>query len=191
LVPDTFSRYLALEQDASELRSFENTVVHGLLQTEDYARAVLSKLSTADPEATDRLVELRMRRQDRLYADEDPLRIHWILDEDVLHRPVGGEQVMRAQLKRLVDDAQRPNITIQVLPFSVGAHPAVRGSFEVLAFPDLEDTDLVYVESHLGEFYVEKERDVEVYEQMFDELVEMSLTAEQSAALIAKFLRDQ
>jgi hypothetical protein len=113
-----------------------------------------------------------------------------IIEEDVLHRPVGGEQVKRAQLKRLLVDAQRPNITIQVLPFSVGTHPAVNGPFEVLTFPDLDDADLVYVESHLGEIYLEKERDVEVYERMFDDLAGMALTPEQSMALAATFMQD-
>lgn len=190
LLSDDLERYVAFEQDASEVRSFENTLVHGLLQTEDYARAVFTKVSTADSEATDRKVELRMRRQDRLYVAEDPLKIHIILDEAVLHRPVGGEQVMRAQLKRLLDDAQRPNITIQVHPFSLGAHQAAHGPFVMLGFPDSEDTDLVYVEGHLGDVYFEKERDVDVYEQMFDALVDRSLTAEQSAALLAQFLQD-
>jgi transcriptional regulator with XRE-family HTH domain len=190
LLPDDLDRYVAFEQDASEVRSFENTLVHGLLQTENYARAVLSTQTTADPEIVDRLVELRMRRQDRLYVKEDPLKIHIVLDETVLHRPVGGEQVMRAQLKRLLDDAQRSNITLQMLPFSVGAYQAMGGPFVVLVFPDSDDTDLVYVEGHLGDAYFEKERDVEVYEQMFDELVDRSLTAEQSAALLAQFLQD-
>jgi transcriptional regulator with XRE-family HTH domain len=188
LLPDNLGRYVALEQDASELRCFENTVVHGLLQTEDYARAILSTLSTRGP--TDRLVELRMRRQERLYAEVDPLKIHIVLDEDVLHRPVGGEQVLQGQLKRLLADSQRPNITIQVLPFSVGVHCSVDGSFGVLAFPDSDDNDLVYVEGHLGDIYLEKEHDVEVYERMFDELVRMCMTAEQSVAFITKFLLD-
>ena len=188
LVPDNLSRFVALEQDASEMRSFEVTLVHGLLQTEDYARAVLSTTSTADREATDRLVELRMRRQDRLYVDEDPLTVHMVLDEALLHRPIGGEQVMRAQLKRLLADAQRPNITIQVLPFSIGAHRAMDGSFMVLSFPDSDDNDLVYVESHVGQLYLEKEHDVEVYEQIFDALVEMCMTPEQSVTLVDKFL---
>jgi transcriptional regulator with XRE-family HTH domain len=190
LVPDNFDRYVALEQDASEVRSFEDTLVHGLLQTEDYARAVLGAISTADREATNRLVELRMRRQGRLYVDEDPLKLHLIIDEDVLHRSVGGKQVMRAQLKRLLADAQRPNITIQVLPFSVGAHPAVNGPFEVLAFAEPDDNGLVYVEGHLGHFFLEKEREVDVYEQMFDVLVDMSITAEQSVTYITNFLVD-
>jgi hypothetical protein len=181
---------VALEQDASKVRSFETMVLHGLLQTEDYARALLSTVSTADNEATDRLVELRMRRQDRLYTDEDPLNVHVILDEAVIHRPIGGAQVMREQLKRLLADAQRPNITVQVLPFSVGAHRSVGGSFVMLAFPDSDDNDLVYVEGHLGDLYLEKEQDVEVYEQMFDLLVDMCMSAEQSAAFVGKFLRD-
>ncbi|MGH3607591.1 MAG: helix-turn-helix domain-containing protein, partial [Pseudonocardiaceae bacterium] len=111
LLPDNPSRYVALEQDASELRSFETTLVPGLLQTEDYARAVISALSTADREATDRRVELRMRRQDRLYAAEDPLTVHMVLDEAVVRRQMGGEQVLRVQLERLLADAQRSNIT--------------------------------------------------------------------------------
>lgn len=190
LLPDNLSRYVALEQDASEVRGFETILVPGLLQTEDYARAILNTLSTSDREATDRLVELRMRRQDRLYADDDALTVHMVLDEAVLHRPMGGEQVMRAQLKRLIADARRPNITIQVLPFSIGTHQAMAGSFEVLAFSDSDDNDLALVESHLGLLYLEKEHDVEVYEQIFDALVDMCLTPEQSIALVGKFLLD-
>jgi transcriptional regulator with XRE-family HTH domain len=184
-------RYVALEQDASEVRCFESTLVNGLLQTEDYARSVLSTLSTVEShEVTDRLVELRMRRQDRLYATEDPLGVRVLLDEAVLHRPVGGEQVMRAQLERLLADAKRPNITVQVLPFRVGAHPAVGGSFSMLAFPGSADNDLVYIEGHVGELYLERDRDVQVYEQMFSVLVEMCMSSTQSAKLIAKILED-
>ncbi|MGH3783835.1 MAG: helix-turn-helix domain-containing protein [Pseudonocardiaceae bacterium] len=190
LLPDNLSRYVALEQDASKTRSFETTLAPGLLQTEDYARAVLSTLSTADKESTNRLVELRMRRQDRLSAAEDPLTVHMVLDEAVLHRPIGGEEVMRSQLQRLLIDAQRPNITVQVLPFSVGAHRAVDGPFTVLTFPDSDDNDLVYVESHLGHLYIEKEHDVEVYERLFDVLVDTSLSVERSAAFVATFLPD-
>ncbi|MGH3997444.1 MAG: helix-turn-helix domain-containing protein [Pseudonocardiaceae bacterium] len=188
LVPDNLSRYVALEQDASKVCGFDSTLVHGLLQTEDYARAILNTLSTANREATDRLVQLRMRRQDRLYVAEDPLILHLILDEAVLHRRIGGEQVMRGQLKRLVTEAQRPNITVQVLPFSVGTHRSMDGSFVVLAFPDSEDNDLVYLERHLGDLYLEKEHDVAVYEHMFDALVGQCMSPEQSLAFVAKFL---
>lgn len=188
LLPDNLSRYVALEQDASEVRGFETTVVNGLLQTEDYARAVLSTMSTADREATDRLVELRMRRQDRLYVMEDPLTVHMVLDEAVLHRPIGGEQVMRGQMKRLLADSQRPNITFQILPFSAGAHRSLDGSFVVLAFPDSDDNDLAYVESHLGQLYLEKEHDVRVYAQIFEALVDRCMSVEQSATFVGKFL---
>jgi hypothetical protein len=173
------------------VRSFEAIVLPGLLQTKDYARALLNTLSTADENATDRLAELRMRRQRRLHTDEDPLIVHMVLDQAVLYRPVGGARVMRGQLKRLLDDSQRPNVTLQVLPFSIGAHRAVAGSFVVLAFADTDDNDLVYIEGHVGDLYLEKEHDVRVYEQMFDELVDQSLSAEQTAVLIAQLLQDQ
>ncbi|MFY9807304.1 MAG: helix-turn-helix transcriptional regulator [Pseudonocardiaceae bacterium] len=190
LVPDNLSRYVALEQDADEVRSFDTTLVHGLLQTKDYAHAVLSTTSAADREVTNRLVELRMRRQDRLYVDDDPLIVHMVLDEAVLHRPIGGATVMRAQLTRLLADARRPNITIQVLPFRIGAHRAMDGSFMVLAFSDSDDNDLVYVESHLGQLYLEKEHDVEVYNKIFDELVDRGLSSEQSIEFINNLLLD-
>lgn len=188
LLPDNFSRFVALEQDASEVRYFESTVVNGLLQTEDYARAVLSTLSIADHEAVDRLVEFRMRRQDRLYLHEDPLIVHLVLDEAVLHRPIGGKQVIREQLKRLLADARRPNITIQVLPFSVGAHRSVDGSFAVLTFSDSDDNDLVYVESHLGQLYLEKDHDVAVYKRIFDALVDTCMSPDQSVTFVDGFL---
>jgi len=98
--------------------------------------------------------------------------------------------VMREQLKRLLTDSQQPNITLQVLPFSTGAHRAVSGSFVVLAFADTDDNDLVYIEGHVGDLYLEKEHDVQVYEQIFDVLIDQCLTAEQSAGLVAQLLRD-
>lgn len=187
---DKLSRYVALEQDASEVRSFEAIVLHGLLQTEDYARAILNTLATTDQEAIDHLVEFRMRRQRRLYADEDPLFVNMVLDEAVLYRPVGGPEVMRGQLSRLLTDCQRPNVTLRVLPFSIGAHRAVSGSFVVLTFADSDDNDLVFIEGHVGDLFIEKDHDVEVYEGLFDTLVDQCLTAEQSAKLIADVLKD-
>ncbi len=171
------------------MRSFEAIVLHGLLQTEDYARALLNTLSTADSDATDRLVELRMQRQRRLHTDEDPLIVHMVLDEAALYRPVGGAKVMRGQLARLLTDSQRPNVTLRVLPYSIGAHRTVSGSFVVQAFADTDDNDLVYIERHVGDLYLEKEHDVQVYEELFDVLVGQCLTAEQSAKLIADVLK--
>jgi transcriptional regulator with XRE-family HTH domain len=186
LLPDNYLRYVLLEQDASQVRAFETTVVHGLLQTEDYARAVLGELSIRA--STERLVELRMRRQARLYADEDPLTVHLVLDEAVLRRHIGGQQVRQRQLERLLADVRHPNVTVQVLPFRVGVHPSVAGSFAVLTFPDSDDNDLVYVESHLGDLYLEKEHDVGVYQQMFEALVGMCMSAEESVMFVTKLL---
>ena len=189
VLPTWFEAYVGLEEAATSIRAYEIQFVPGLLQTEDYARAVLSALSTANCEATERRVELRMRRQDRLYAVDDPLTIHMVIDEAVLRRQMGGEQVLQAQLERLLTDAQRSNITIQVLPFGSGAHPSVAGSFAVLAFPDSDDNDLVYIEGHLGDLYLEKEHDVQVYQQTFGVLVDMCMSAEQSAGLLAAIVQ--
>jgi transcriptional regulator with XRE-family HTH domain len=187
---DKLARYVALEQDASEVRSFETIVLHGLLQTADYARAILNTLGTVDPAVIEHLVEFRLRRQRRLYADEDPLIVNMVLDEAVLYRPVGGAQVMRGQLSRLLTDSQRPNVTLRVLPYSIGAHRAVSGSFVVLAFAGSDDHDLVYIEGHVGDLYIEKEEDVEVYRGIFDDLVSQCLTIDQSAKLVAEVLRE-
>lgn len=187
---DKLARYVALEQDASEVLSFEPIVLHGLLQTADYARAILDTLGTPNPEVIDHLVEFRMRRQRRLYADEDPLIVNMVLDEAVLYRPVGGAKVMSGQLSRLLNDSARPNVTLQVLPYSTGAHRSVSGSFVVLAFADSNDHDLVYIEGHVGDLYIEKEQDVEVYRGIFAELVGQCLTADQSVKLIADVLRE-
>lgn len=189
LIPSNFNnRYVGHEQDASEMRSFETTVVPVLLQTEDYARAILSTLSTADRETTDRLVAFRMRRQDRLYVDEDPLIVHMLLDEAVLRRTVGGERVMREQLKRLLHDSQRSNITVQVLPFIIGAHCSVAGSFAILDLPDSDGNDLVYLESHVGDLYLEKKHDVEVYERLFDLLVTQCMSPERTTKLLQELV---
>lgn len=182
-------RYIALEADATRIESFEPIVVHGLLQTEDYARAILATLS-ADGSAAGlkRRVEVRMRRQRRLYDAQDPLRLRVVLDEAVLHRSVGGDEVMRAQLRRLLDDGARDNIDIRVMPFHSGAHQAVAGSFVLLDFPETAVHDLVYVESHLGAVYLEKDGDVATYTQLFRSLVDVALDPVEAASLIESLL---
>lgn len=181
-------RYVALEADARLIESFEPIVVHGLLQTEDYARAILQMLSAGTPAAVQRRVELRVRRQQRLYSAEDPLSLGLVLDEGVLYRPVGGERVMQRQLRRLLDDGARDNIDIRVLPFHNGAHPAVAGSFVLLDFPETTVHDLVYIESHLGSVYLEKDGDVTTYTRLFRSLADSALDPADSAALIESLL---
>jgi transcriptional regulator with XRE-family HTH domain len=189
LVPQTLDRYVALEADAGRIETFETIVVHGLLQTEEYARAILRVLAeTTEPSVVERLIEVRMKRQRRLYAAQEPLSLRVVLDEAVLHRPVGGDRVMAGQLRRLLDDGQRDNIDIRVLPFHVGAHPAVAGSFVLLDFPETPDHDLVYVEGHLGNLYLEKDADVVAYSSLFRSIAEVALNPDQTAALIRSLL---
>ncbi len=182
-------RYVALEADARTIESFEPIVVHGLLQTADYAGAVLGVLSVGGQSAAvRRRVEVRMRRQERLYATEDPLTLRLVLDEAVLYRPVGGDRVMQRQLRRLLDDGARDNIEIRVLPFHNGAHPAVAGSFVLLDFPETTVHDLVYIESHLGGVYLEKDGDVDTYTRLYRSLADSALPPADSAALIESLL---
>lgn len=189
LVSANLERYVALEADAGRIETFETIVVHGLLQTEEYARAILKVLvEHTEPAALERLLEVRMRRQRRLYAAQEPLSLHVVLDEAVLHRPVGGSRVMVGQLRRLLDDGQRDNIDIRVLPFHVGAHPAVAGAFVLLDFPETPDHDLVYVEGHLGNLYLEKDPDVAAYIQLFRSISEVALDPDETAALIRSLL---
>lgn len=182
-------RYVALEADATLIESFEPIVVHGLLQTEDYARAILQVLSDHTKRGVlERIIEIRIRRQRRLYVTEDPLSLHLVLDEAVLRRPVGSDRVMQAQLRRLLDDGARDNIDIRVLPFHSGVHRAVAGSFVLLDFPETPVHDLVYIEGHLGNLYLEKDGDVATYTQLFRSLTDQALDPDESAALIASLL---
>jgi len=191
LVSQNLERYVALEADAARIETFEPIVVHGLLQTEEYARAILQVLvDQTEPAAVERLVEVRIRRQRRIYAEADALLLRVVLDEAVLHRPVGGNRVMQAQLRRLLEDGQRDNVDIRVLPFHIGAHKAVAGSFVLLDFPETEDHDLVYVEGHLGNLYLEKDADVVAYSQLFRDICEVALDPDQTAALIRSLLNE-
>lgn len=136
LVSQNLERYVALEADAGRIETFETTVVHGLLQTEEYARAILTVLAEHTQRAAlERLVEVRMKRQRRLYAAQEPLSLRVVLDEAVLYRPVGSDRVMAGQLHRLLEDGQRDNIAIRVLPFHVGGASGCGGFVRAARFP--------------------------------------------------------
>lgn len=162
VLPSGHGVYVGLEAEASGLRSYETTVVHGLLQTSEYARAILRATGPRHTESQlDRLVDLRMQRQRRL--DDEPAIDLWvILDEAVIRRIVGGAAVMRRQLAHLLAAACGPGVTLQVLPFDCGAHPGHDGPFSILEFPERTDAEVVYVESAGGPLYLEKDRDVRV-----------------------------
>lgn len=176
---------LALETDAWRRSAFQISLVHGLLQTEGYAQAIIAAIvPELSSHEVDRLVELRLRRQRVLYRDESPVELRLVLDEAVLWRPVGNRAVNAEQLKRLVRDASRPNITVRVLPYAAGVHQAAVGSFEITEFIDFADHNVVSVESMTGNTYLESEGDVEKYSQAFDAVTAKSLSEEMSIDLV-------
>lgn len=161
-------------------------MVHGLLQTPDYARAVLGEMFPRHAtDQIDRLVDLRIERQRRL-DDDPPLDLWAILDEAVIRRPVGGNQVMRHQLEHLVNMAAKPGVTMQVLPFASGAHAGHGGPFSILEFPNRTDSEVAYVESVAGYLYLEKDREVRTRVEAFDRLRAAALSPSASVDLIAE-----
>ena len=189
VLPSGLGVYVGLEAEASALRGYEISVVHGLLQTTDYARAILRASAprhTADQ--IERLVDLRMERQRRL--DDDPPLDLWVIhDEAVIQRIVGGPAVMRHQLAHLLVAAGLPGVTLQVLPFDSGAHAGHDGPFSVIEFHDRSDSEVVYVESAAGPIYLEKDRDIRVRAEVFDRLRAVALPPEASLDLISKAAR--
>ncbi|GAB2664854.1 helix-turn-helix domain-containing protein [Nocardia goodfellowii] len=169
LFPPWFETYLGLEGAASSIRTFENQLVPGLLQTEDYARAVLA----LGPDTTEaaRQVELRRRRQEILTAPNGP-KLWAVLEESVLHRPIGGTQVLRAQIEHLLAMSTMPNVTLQVLPYTAGISAAAGCcSFTLLRFAEQELPDIVYVELLTNALYLERRQDLERYRQVMERIV--------------------
>lgn len=188
--PSEYGTYIGLEADASSISSFTAILVPGLLQTEDYARAMLKSLLLMPPREVERLVEVRRKRQDRIYrADKAPLMLRAVIDESALRRQIGGPDVLRDQLRHLVSTAaELDNVELQVLPYSAGAHPAIDGTFTILNFPrDPEIVTLEHLDSHL---FVEGEKAVYRYTLVFNELVNKALRPVESAAFINQVITD-
>ncbi|GHF05275.1 transcriptional regulator [Amycolatopsis deserti] len=177
--------FVGLEADASSLRAFQALLVPGLLQTEPYARAVIRAMRP-DAEESDiqRRVAARTARQ-QLLTDPNPPEYWAVIDEAVLHRVVGGPEVMAHQAERLLAVAQLPHVTIQVVPFGAGAHPGMEGPFLILGFPEQADPDVVYVDSTSGGFFLELPPDVRRYILMFDHLRATALKPDDSVEVIA------
>jgi transcriptional regulator with XRE-family HTH domain len=178
--------FVALESDAASMRSYETTLVHGLLQTADYAREVGTAILTdPSPAGIDLFVELRMHRQEILLRAEPAFGLHVIMEESCLRRPVGGPAVMHYQIRHLLEMADRPNVTLQILPLAVGVHPAITGSFVLLAFADGIDHAVVYAEGVGGAIFLEHAKDVVTYTRAFDEIRRRALSADASVKFIA------
>ena len=190
VLPTGFSVYVGLEAEASSLRVYESQVIHGLLQTEDYARAVMTAVRRRrTAEEIERLVALRMQRQEVLLR-ADPLQLWIILDEAVLRRPVGSPEVMQSQIDHLCDASKWPNVTLQVLAFSSGGHPALNGPFAIIEFPERFDPDVVYSEGVGGQAYLEeRDREVRGRAEAFDLLRAAALPPGHSVEVICEITR--
>jgi transcriptional regulator with XRE-family HTH domain len=163
LLPQWFRAYVDLEAVAEQIRSYEGHLVPGLLQTEEYMRALMhATLRDRRPEEIDRRVALRLTRQQLLTREGGPF-LWAVVDEAALRRPVGGPKVLRAQLERLIEAATLPRVSLQVLPFEVGAHAAMVGAFSILRFADQELPDVVYLEQATNAAYLDRPEDVEAY----------------------------
>jgi transcriptional regulator with XRE-family HTH domain len=182
--------YVGLEAAADAIRSYEALVVPGLLQTEDYARAMIHAARPDIDEAeVDQRVRVRMGRQSLLTQD-DPLGLWIVLDEAVLHRPVGGKDVMRRQLEHLAAAAAQPNITLQVLPFAAGAHAGMDGTFTMLLYEEPSSQNLVFASNAAGGLFLEKDDELHRYAFIFDHLRANALRPEESVATIAALAKE-
>ncbi|MBF6172060.1 helix-turn-helix domain-containing protein [Nocardia blacklockiae] len=182
LLPQWFETYIGLEHAAHAIRTFEAQLVPGLLQTEEYTRAVVA-LGHQDEDAN-RRVELRRRRQQILDRESGPT-LWAVLDETVLHRPIGGTEVLRQQLEHLVAMSERLNVTVQVLPYAAGGHAAAGSSFTMLRFAEPELPDLVYIEQLTSAIYLDRLRDLEVYRLVMDRLSVQAEPPEVSRQMIS------
>jgi hypothetical protein len=196
VLPDWFGQYLGLESDASTIRAFDGLAVPGLLQTEEYARALVQALVTRQSAAEiDRFTRLRIERQQRITDEEDPVQFRAVLDEGLLWRQVGGTQVMIAQIERLLEVGQRPNVEIQVLPSSAGAHAGMDGSFVVMDFPPLPtpfptiDDRIAYVDLLVGAKYFDNPAEVAPYEAVWEQLRGDALSSDESDALMRRIAK--
>ncbi|TVZ78623.1 helix-turn-helix protein [Streptomyces sp. BK340] len=189
VLPSWFPTYVGLEGAASLVRVYEVQFVHGLLQTEEYARAVVRRgMKGASAADVERRVALRLERQKHLLDDNAP-EFHIVLDEAALRRPYGDRDVMRGQLQHLIEISQRPNVRLQVMPFGFGGHSGESGAFTILSFPESDLSDVVYVEQLTSALYLDKREDVAQYEQALKELQQDSPGPDESRDLLRGLLQ--
>jgi transcriptional regulator with XRE-family HTH domain len=189
VLPTGMDIYAGLEAEATALQVFENRVIHGLLQTEHYARTVLATMHMKhNYQQIERAVELRIQRQ-RALTQVDPLRLWLILDETAIGHMVGSPEIMHGQLTHLLEANSWPNVTLQVLPLSSGVHPGLSGSFTILEFSERTDSDVVYTEGVAGQAYLERKSEVQACQENFEELRAAALSPSDSARLIGRMAK--
>ncbi|MDQ0682345.1 transcriptional regulator with XRE-family HTH domain [Streptomyces achromogenes] len=185
VLPPAYRDFISLESQASAMRTLETTVVPGLLQTPEYARAVTgAAVEGLDEEQLDTLVEVRLARQDVLRA-QPPLELNAVLDESVLRREVGGPEAMARQLRRLAEASRLPQVSLQVLPFTAGAHIGVTGPFVIFSFSRTSDLDVVVLDHLTSSLYLERKEDLQAYAQAFNALRAHALSPGESSDYIA------
>jgi transcriptional regulator with XRE-family HTH domain len=188
VVPGWFQNYVGLEEAAVGIRSYEIQFVPGLLQTPEYARAVIaSGVPRPAADEVERAVALRRIRQ-RMLTRENPPRVWVVLEEAALRRPVGDEEVTRGQLRHLIDLAQTPHVALQILPLRYGSHSAAGGAFSILRFGDPDLPDVVYVEQLVSALYLDKVEHVDRYSEVLERLSVESLTPAKSLQLLTQML---
>jgi len=187
VAPSGLLQLIGFESAAAIRRNFEPLLIPGLLQTEEYARALIKGMDDRiTAKRLDALVEIRMRRQE-LVDRINPPQLFFIMDEAVVRRPAGGGGVMRNQIRHLIEMADRPNVTIEVVPLSAGVHPGLKGSFAVLEFPDAGDDDVLYIENTRGDLIVRDEtEDVLTHREIFEQLRNISLGREGTLTFFGK-----
>ena len=188
VLPSWFEEYVGLEVAASQIRAYEVQFVPGLLQTEDYARAVIM-LGYSNPKEINRRVHLRMARQ-AVLTRPDPPSLSVVLDEALLRRPIGGPAAMRAQLRHLIELSQRPNVTVQVIPFQAGGHAAAGGPFSLLRFADSDMPDVVFLEQLNSAQYLDKPDVVDGYLAVMEQLSSGAMTPAATVKTLRSMVRD-
>ena len=190
VVPDWFHVFVGLEEAAQLIRVYEVQFVPGLLQTEEYARAVIVQGAPGlDPDEVERRVALRMGRQ-KLLTRENPPRYWVVMDEAALRRPMGGRDVHVGQIERLIDLVGEPNITIQVMPFRYGGHAAEGGAFTIMRFPETDLPDVVYMEYLTGAHYIDKPEEVERYAAVMERLSVAGTSPDRTREILSGMLKD-
>ena len=180
-LPASYSRYIGLEHNAVEMRDYEALVVPGMLQTEEYTRALLAASRNESEDAVEAHVKARRERQALLTRASQPLQLIAVLDESVIRRSIGGPDIMRSQLKHLADMGRARNVTVQILPFSGGAYAGMAGSFAILKFQDAPS--VVYAEAMAGDIYPAAD-DVQRYQDVFENLRAAALSPLESVKMI-------
>jgi transcriptional regulator with XRE-family HTH domain len=186
-LPEGFDMYLGLEQGASRILTYDAMTVKGMLQCRPYAEALLRGHDAALPDAeVARRVDLRMRRQQVLDRTESPVELVAVVDESVLHRQIGGPKVLAEQLEFLLTVASKSNVSLRVLPYAAGVHPALHGPFTLLSFPIERDPGVVYLEDRLGGRYRDNPTDIDEYRSVAERLLELALDDKASLPVIKK-----